>query len=152
MAGPPRHWHPTSAPGSTGCSRISTGLKRLKRALDERFGDDARAVTGDLCREIEAVAHDFSRHFTLEYLADGTLVPDTEPPGWPPPDPRDVELRAGSVGEVRRRHDGVGVLALDGLDGVHIAAAYLEAAFALLRGPGVWCWTSGATAVEIRAR
>lgn len=22
-----RHWHPTSAPGSTGCSRISTGLR-----------------------------------------------------------------------------------------------------------------------------
>jgi hypothetical protein len=28
----------------------------------------------------------------------------------------------------------VGVLALDGLDGVHIAAPYLEAAFSLLRG------------------
>ena len=29
--------------------------------------------------------------------------------------------------------DGVGVLALDGLDAVHLAAPYLEAAFALLR-------------------
>jgi hypothetical protein len=109
--------------------------QRLKGALDERFGDDARAVTGDLCREIEAVAHDFSRHFALEYVADRTLVPDTEPPGWPPQDPRDVQRRAGSVGEVRRRHDGVGVLALDGLDGVHITAAYLGAAFALLGRP-----------------
>lgn len=108
--------------------------ERLKRALDGRFGNDTRAVTGDLCREIEAVAHDFSRHFALEYVADGTLVPDSEPPGWPPQDPRDVQLRAGSVGEVRRCHDGVGVLALDSLDSVHIAAAYLEAAFALLRG------------------
>jgi C-terminal processing protease CtpA/Prc len=45
-----------------------------------------------------------------------------------------VRLRAGSVGEVTRHPDGVGVLALDGLDGVHIAAPYLEAAFALLRG------------------
>jgi len=108
--------------------------ERLKRALDERFGDDTRAVTSALCGEIEAVAHDFSRHFALEYVADGTLVPDTEPPGWPPQDPGDVELRAGSVGEVRRRPDGVGVLALDGLDGVHIAAPYVEAAFALLRG------------------
>jgi hypothetical protein len=108
--------------------------ERLKRALDARFGNDTREVTGDLCREIESVAHDFSRHFALEYVADGTLVPDTEPPGWPPQDPRDVRLRAGSVGEVRRRHDGVGVLALDSLDSVHIAAAYLEAAFALLRG------------------
>src|SRR5215210_1310841 len=107
--------------------------ERLKRALDERFGNDTRAVTGDLCREVEAVAHDFSRHFALEYVADGTLVPDTEPPGWPPQDPREVEMRAGSVGDVRRRPDGVGLLALDSLDGVHIAAPYLQAAFSLLR-------------------
>ena len=108
--------------------------ERLKRALEERFGDDARPASEDLCRDVEAVAHEFSRHFALEYVADGSLVPDTEPPGWPPQDPREVRLRAGSVGQVTRRRDGVGVLALDGLDGVHIAAPYLEAAFALLRG------------------
>jgi hypothetical protein len=108
--------------------------ERLKRALDERFGDDARAVSDDLCREVEAVTHDFSRHLALEYVADGSLVPDTEPPGWPPQDPREVQLRAGSVGEVTRYPDGLGVLALNGLDGVHIAAPYLKAAFALLRG------------------
>ena len=108
--------------------------ERLKRELDARFGDDARAMTGELCAEIEAVAHGFSRHFALEYVADGTLVPDADPPGWPPQDPGEVELRAGSVGEVTRRPDGVGVLALDSLDSVHIAAPYLEAAFALLRG------------------
>jgi hypothetical protein len=107
--------------------------ERLKRALDERFREDARAVTDDVCREIEAVAHGFSRHFELEYVADGSLVPDTEPPGWPPQDAREVRLRAGSVREVTRHPDGVGVLALDGHDGVHIAAPYLEAAFALLR-------------------
>src|SRR3954454_22299018 len=87
--------------------------ERLKRALGERFGDDHRVVTEDLCREVEKVAHGFSRHFELEYVADGTLVPNTEPPGWPPQDPRDVEMRAGSVGEVRRGPGGVGVLALD---------------------------------------
>jgi hypothetical protein len=108
--------------------------ERLKLALDERFGADDRAVTDELCREVEAVAHDFSRHFELEYVADGTLVPDTEPPGWPPQDPREVELRAGSVGDVKRRPDGVGLLALDSMDGVHIAAPYLQAAFSLLRG------------------
>jgi hypothetical protein len=108
--------------------------ERLERALDERFGRDARVVSDDLCREVEAVAHDFSRHFALEYVADGSLVPDAEPPGWPPQDPREVQLRAGSVGEVTRRPGGVGVLALDGHDGVHIAAPYLKAAFALLRG------------------
>jgi Peptidase family S41 len=108
--------------------------ERLKRTLDERFGDDARAVSDDLCREVEGVAHDFSRHLALEYVADGSLVPDTEPPGWPPQDPREVQLRAGSVGEVTRYPDGLCVLALNGLDGVHIAAPYLKAAFALLRG------------------
>jgi hypothetical protein len=107
---------------------------RLKRALDERFGDDARVVTDELCREVEAVAHEFSRHFALEYVADGALIRDSEPPGWPPQDPREVRLRAGSVTEVARQPDGVGVLALGGLDSVHIAAPYVEAAFVLLRG------------------
>ena len=108
--------------------------ERLKRALAERFGDDPRAVSSEVCAEFEAVAHAFSRHFELEFVADGTLVPDTDPPGWPPQEPAEVQLRAGSVGEVRRRPDGVGVLALDSLDAVHLAAPYLEAAFALVRG------------------
>jgi len=108
--------------------------RRLKAALDERFGDDARPVTEELCRDVEAVAHGFSRHFELEYVADGSLVRDTEPRGWPPPDPRDVQGRAGSVGKVTRGRDGVAVLALDGHDDVRIAAPYLRAAFALLRG------------------
>jgi hypothetical protein len=108
--------------------------ERLKRALDERFGEDTRTVTGSLCREVEGVAHEFSRHFALEYVADGSLVADSEPPGWPPQEPRQVQLRAGSVCEVARRSGGVGVLALDGHDGVHLAGPYLEAAFWLLRG------------------
>ena len=108
--------------------------ERLKGALDERFGDDTRVVSDNLCREVEAAAHGFSRHFALEYVAHGSLVPDTEPPGWPPQDPHEVRLRAGSVGEVTRLPDGVAVLALSGLDGVQIAAPYLKAAFALLRG------------------
>jgi hypothetical protein len=107
---------------------------RLKAALADRFGDDTREVTEAVCREVEAVAHGFSRHFELEYVAGGSLVPDTEPRGWPPQDPREVQRRAGSVGEVTRRPDGVGVLALDGHDGVQVAAPYLRAAFALLRG------------------
>jgi hypothetical protein len=108
--------------------------ERLQRALHERFGADDRPVTAELCRELEAVAQDFSRHFELEYVADGSLKPDTEPRGWPSPDPAEVRLRAGSVGEVVRRPDGVGVLTLNGHDGVHLAAPYLLAAFTLLRG------------------
>ena len=45
-----------------------------------------------------------------------------------------MRARAGSVGGVARRPDGIGVLALDGLDRVDVAAPYLEAAFALLQG------------------
>jgi hypothetical protein len=108
--------------------------ERLKRALAERFGADARAVTDEACAEVEAVAHAYSRHLALEYVAGGSLVPDREAPGWPPQAPGEVRLRAGSVGAVTRHADGVGVLALDSLDGVHIAGPYLEAAFALLRG------------------
>ncbi len=108
--------------------------ERLQQALRERFGDDTRPVNAELCTEIETAAHAFSRHFALEYVEDGSLVPDRDPPGWPPQDPGEVALRAGSVGEVRRLPDGTGVLALDSLDGVHLAAPYLEAAFALLRG------------------
>jgi hypothetical protein len=108
--------------------------ERLQQALRERFGADTRAVDAELCAEIETAAHAFSRHFALEFVADGSLVPDLDPPGWPPQDPAEVALRAGSVGEVRRLPGGIGVLALDSLDGVHLAAPYLEAAFALLRG------------------
>jgi hypothetical protein len=107
--------------------------ERLQQGLRERFADDTRAVDAELCAEIETAAHAFSRHFALEYVADGSLVPDRDPPGWPPQDPGEVALRAGAVGEVRRLPDGTGVLALDSLDGVHLAAPYLEAAFALLR-------------------
>jgi Peptidase family S41 len=108
--------------------------ERLAGALEQRFGADARPVTEDLCREVETVAHEFSRHFALEYVADGSLVPDAAPPGWPPQDPREVRSRGASVGEVRRTPDGAGVLAVDSLDSVHLAAPYLEAAFALVRG------------------
>jgi hypothetical protein len=63
-----------------------------------------------------------------------------------------VQLRAGSVGQVSRRPGGVGVLALEGQDGVHIAAPYLLAAFALLRGARGVVLDCGATAVGIPGR
>ena len=124
--------------------------ERLKRALGERFGEDARAVTAEVCREVEAVAHGFSRHFALEYVADGSLVPDTEPPGWPPQDPRDVQLRAGSAGEVTRRPDGVGVLVLDGLTACTSPRRTWRPRSRCCAAPGASCWTCGATAAEIR--
>jgi C-terminal processing protease CtpA/Prc len=108
--------------------------ERLTRALVERFGHDGRAVTRDVCREVESVAHPFSRHFELEHAAGGGLVLDVEPPGWPAQTAEEVEARGGQVGAVRREPGGVGILALDGHDDVQHAAPYLQAAFELLRG------------------
>ena len=106
----------------------------LKDALGVAFAGDDRPVTAELCGEIEAVAHRFARHVELEFHADGDLVPDRDPPGWPPPDAEEVRRRAGSVRCVRREEDGVGVLALDGHDSLPLAAPYVEAAFTLLQG------------------
>src|SRR5918911_5062643 len=107
---------------------------RLRQALEERFGDDAREAGETECREIERTARAFSRHFTLKFEPAGTLVPDAGPPGWPPQDPSEVRARAGSVEDVRRLPDGVGVLRLSGLEPVEHAAPFVEAAFALLSG------------------
>ena len=106
----------------------------MKTALLDRFGDDQRAVSADVCAEIEAVAQRFARHLALEYTADGTLTPDVHAPGWEPQDPDEIRARAASVRLVERRGDGIGVLALDGLDRVDVAAPYVESAFALLDG------------------
>ena len=106
----------------------------MKTALLDRFGDDQRAVSADVCAEIEAVAQRFARHLALEYTADGTLTPDVHAPGWEPQDPDDIRARAASVRLVERRGNGIGVLALDGLDRVDVAALYVESAFALLDG------------------
>ena len=106
----------------------------MKTALLDRFGDDQRAVSADVCAEIEAVAQRFARHLALEYTAEGTLTPDVHAPGWEPQDPDDIRARAASVRLVERRGNGIGVLALDGLDRVDVAAPYVESAFALLDG------------------
>jgi C-terminal processing protease CtpA/Prc len=107
--------------------------ERLRSALVDRFGDDPRPVTGEICAGVEAVCQEVSRHLELHYDAEGALTPDTEPPGWPSTDAAEVHARAACVRDVSRRADGVGVLALDGLDDLALAAPYLEAAFALLR-------------------
>ena len=122
--------------------------EQLKRALTERFGDDVRPVTAELCREFETVAHAFSRHFALEFVADGTLVPDTDPPGWPPQDPAEVERRAGSVGQVERRPGGVGVLALDSLDSVRASMPKRCASSASRVRSGAWGATQSQTQRE----
>ena len=54
---------------------------RMKAALLDRFGADQRAVSADVCAEIEAVAQRFARHVALEYTPDGTLTPDVQRAG-----------------------------------------------------------------------
>lgn len=107
--------------------------ERLKRSLADRFGGDSRMVTAEVRAEVECVCHEHSRHLDLQFVPDGSLTPDSRSPGWPPSNPVEMHARAAHVREVSRRADGVGVLVLDGLDDLAVAAPYLEAAFALLR-------------------
>lgn len=50
--------------------------ERLERSLAARFGGDSRAVTAEVCAEIEATCHEHSRHLDLQFVADGSLTPD----------------------------------------------------------------------------
>jgi len=102
--------------------------------LRSAFDGDPRPVDAAVCAEVQAVANRWSRHLELAFEPDGDGDPDTEPPGWPPPDPDAVARRAAFVSGVVRRPDGVAVLRIDNLDDVELAAPYLEAAFRLAAG------------------
>ena len=82
--------------------------ERLKQSLGDSFGGDSRAVTAEVCAEIEAASHEHSRHLDLQFVADGSLTADTESPGWPPSDPAEMHARAAYVREVSRRANGGG--------------------------------------------
>lgn len=101
--------------------------------LLERYRDDRRTLDGAVVAEVEASGQAYARHFALE-LEERPAPPDTDPPGWPPADEQAALRRAGWVSGVTRRPDGVGVVRIDNLDPVALAAPYLEAAFALVRG------------------
>jgi hypothetical protein len=103
-------------------------------ALRAGFDGDERPADAAVCAELQAVANRWSRHLELVHEPDGDREADTDPPGWPPPDPDAVARRAASVGAVTRRPDGVAVLRVDDLDAVELAAPYLEAAFRLAAG------------------
>jgi hypothetical protein len=102
--------------------------------LRSAFGGDTRPVDAAVCAEVQAVANRWSRHLELAFEPDGDGVPDTDPPGWPPPDPAAVARRAAFVSGVVRRPDGFAMLRIDNLDAVELAAPYLEAAFRLAAG------------------
>lgn len=81
---------------------------------------------------IERAAQQISRHVLLFVEADGSLVPTTDEPDWPPPDLRAIRRRGGGVGAVTRTVDGIATLRLDRLDPLDIAEPFIEAAFALM--------------------
>jgi hypothetical protein len=108
---------------------------RLLAAAEDAAGDGPAApLDAAACERIAAAARTESRHLELEYVPDGSLVPDTTSPGWDPTDPAAVRLRAGSVTSVARSADGVATVTLDALDDLALAAPYVDAAFTLARG------------------
>ncbi|GLY92821.1 S41 family peptidase [Actinoplanes sp. NBRC 103695] len=107
---------------------------RLAVEVRERFGGSPDAVTAGVCREIEQVAWEHSRHLLLVFEPDGTEPADEESKGWPPTDPDEVRARAAGVGEARRLDGGACLIRVDGLDAIGPARPFLEAAFTLADG------------------
>ena len=104
----------------------------LLAALAERFGADPREVDAAICAEVQAEARRISRHFDVEWIPEGGLVPDTESRGWPEPDAAHAEaLRAGIAAE---RAGDVGILRVSNLFPLALAAPFLEEAVEALRG------------------
>jgi C-terminal processing protease CtpA/Prc len=112
--------------------------------LRSTFGEDRRRVNAATVAEVEAVGRGRSVHLELFHEEAADLVPDVDPPGWPPTDADAVRRAGGGVREVTRRDDGIGLLRLDGLEDVDLAAPFLEAAFELLVG-------SRAVVLDLRA-
>jgi hypothetical protein len=106
---------------------------RLITAVETAAGG-AATVDAALCERLADAARRESRHLELEYVADGSLVPDEVSPGWDPPDPAEVRRRGGGVTTVTRSPDGIATVVLDSLADATLAAPYVDAAFALARG------------------
>lgn len=121
-------WSERLVPDPVRAAELVTNL----RTDDGPWGDPAQPVTSAVLRAVEEVCHRTARHLTLELHAD-PAAPDGSPPGWPAVPAEVVRGRAGFVRRVRR-DEGIGVLQLDGFDGIRHGGPYLQAAFALLDG------------------
>jgi len=117
-------WLPALLPDP---ERVDHILAAVGAATPER---DEPVSAAALAR-VSAAAWAHSRHLELTYVADGSLTPDEESHGWPPPDLRAIRRRAGGVRSVTRSDDGVCTLAIDTLDPFDVAEPYLDAAVAL---------------------
>ena len=119
--------------------------ERLAALLHERFGADAREAGGEVCAEMQAVARTVSRHLDVEWVPEGGLVLDADPPGWPPQDPQEVAARGASI--TARTVDGAGVptgqnalYITDGRTGVYATTVTMT--------PLVRFWWSPATSAQ----
>ena len=121
------------------CSALTGWLERLMpeggrrtALIAELSGEDDRPVDAAVCAELQARARRHSRHLDLEWVPEGGLTPDTESRGWPDPDPAQVAIRRADIGAA---HAGeVGILTVAGLSPLPLAAPFLDAALAELRG------------------
>jgi C-terminal processing protease CtpA/Prc len=121
------------------CGVLAGWLERLmpdgdRRAalLEALAGADDRPVDAAVCAELQARARRVSRHLDLEWVPEGGLTPDTESRGWPAPDPAEVAVRRA---DISAWHVGeIGVLTVAGLSPLALAAPFLDAALAELRG------------------
>ena len=121
------------------CSALTGWLERLmpdgeRRAalIAELAGEDDRPVDAEVCAELQARARRHSRHLDVEWVPEGGLTPDTESRGWPVPDPAAVAARRADISAARTGE--VGVLTVTGLSPLPLAAPFLDAALAELRG------------------
>lgn len=121
------------------CAALTGWLERLMPEDDRRAaliaelsGPDDRPVDSEVCAELQERARRFSRHLDLEWVPAGGLVPDTESRGWPEPDAAEVAVRRA---DISAWHFGaIGVLTVAGLSPLVLAAPFLDATLAELRG------------------
>jgi C-terminal processing protease CtpA/Prc len=109
-------------------------MDALAAALVEEFGNRSEPVTAAALTAIEAVAHRYCRHLTLDFRPDGDLAVDPTPPGWPPDDPSEIRRYGWPISSVRRTDDGLAIVAVDSMPAFAPSRPFIAAAIALADG------------------
>ena len=112
--------------------RLMPADGRRAALIAELSQPDERPVDAAVCAELQQRARRHSRHLDLEWVPEGGLTPDTESRGWPDPDPAEVALHRADISASDA--GGTGVLTVAGLSPLPLAAPFLDAALAALRG------------------
>jgi hypothetical protein len=109
-------------------------MAALAAALREELGDREEPVSAPGLKAIEAVAHRYSRHLTLDFHPDGDLVVDPTPPGWPPDDADEIRRSGAPIYSVRRTDDGLAVVEMGSMPSFAVTRSFVAAAIALADG------------------